>query len=285
MKKEIISCDIIQDLLPLYEDGCCSEASRDLVEEHLKECKVCQEKSIRCNTDISFSEDETCDPEEKVIKKGIRRMKRIRAIGIGALLVCIAVISIIIPIVNYQMGTGITYANLKNIHIAEQFIKALEEKDYEKAYGYLNIKDRYVELVNGYYDEEAVNAGVKTIKENGLGWYDQICREKFMDNMHAIEDKGMLIRAHSFREIYKGSDEWYINFSIQTEDGTSRSLDLKVGKNGINEMSTLPFPFEYKEPDDPIELKYRYYTMPSLNETICEILYKDTDFDWKKLFN
>ena len=31
-------CDIVQDLLPLYVDGCCTQGSRELVEEHLKEC-------------------------------------------------------------------------------------------------------------------------------------------------------------------------------------------------------------------------------------------------------
>ena len=29
-----ISCDIIRDLLPLYKDNVCSDASKDMVEEH-----------------------------------------------------------------------------------------------------------------------------------------------------------------------------------------------------------------------------------------------------------
>lgn len=35
------SCKIIDDLLPLYADGVCSEDSRSLVEEHLAECPDC----------------------------------------------------------------------------------------------------------------------------------------------------------------------------------------------------------------------------------------------------
>lgn len=37
------SCNVIQDLLPLYCDGACSDESRHLVEEHLKECGQCRE--------------------------------------------------------------------------------------------------------------------------------------------------------------------------------------------------------------------------------------------------
>ncbi len=36
-----ISCDVIKDLLPLYEDGVCSEKSREMIEEHLAECPEC----------------------------------------------------------------------------------------------------------------------------------------------------------------------------------------------------------------------------------------------------
>ena len=34
--------DIVQDLLPLYHDGVCSDKSRAAVEEHLKTCEDCR---------------------------------------------------------------------------------------------------------------------------------------------------------------------------------------------------------------------------------------------------
>ena len=37
-----IDCRVIEDLLPLYHDGVCSEASRKLVEEHVSECFECR---------------------------------------------------------------------------------------------------------------------------------------------------------------------------------------------------------------------------------------------------
>lgn len=38
-----ISCNIIQDLIPLVNDGVASEESMQLVMEHCQECKTCQE--------------------------------------------------------------------------------------------------------------------------------------------------------------------------------------------------------------------------------------------------
>ena len=36
------NCKVIQDLLPLYTDGICSDVSAQIVEEHLKECASCE---------------------------------------------------------------------------------------------------------------------------------------------------------------------------------------------------------------------------------------------------
>ena len=41
-----MNCDVIRDLLPLYADEVCSEASKALVEVHLQSCECC-EKELR----------------------------------------------------------------------------------------------------------------------------------------------------------------------------------------------------------------------------------------------
>ena len=38
-----LSCEVIQDLLPLYHDGVCSEESRKIVEEHIATCAACKD--------------------------------------------------------------------------------------------------------------------------------------------------------------------------------------------------------------------------------------------------
>ena len=41
-KMHQISCDMIQDLLPLYQDGLVREATRDTVDWHLEQCQTCR---------------------------------------------------------------------------------------------------------------------------------------------------------------------------------------------------------------------------------------------------
>lgn len=53
-------CDVIQDLLPLYQDKICSDKSRTMVEEHISECAVCRKMAGQMG-------DNTV--EEKLIKE------------------------------------------------------------------------------------------------------------------------------------------------------------------------------------------------------------------------
>lgn len=49
-----MNCNIIQDLIPLYVDGICSDASKECVEEHITECNQCKSLiDIYQNTEIS----------------------------------------------------------------------------------------------------------------------------------------------------------------------------------------------------------------------------------------
>ncbi len=45
------SCDVIQDLLPLYYDEVCSMESRHIVEEHIRECMYCKKVYEELSTD------------------------------------------------------------------------------------------------------------------------------------------------------------------------------------------------------------------------------------------
>ncbi len=37
-----MNCDVVKDLIPLYIDGCCSEESKIIVEDHIKSCNACK---------------------------------------------------------------------------------------------------------------------------------------------------------------------------------------------------------------------------------------------------
>lgn len=293
MKKETLSCDVIQDLLPLYEDDCCSEKSRSLVEEHLKECMDCQKKSKSFQAALPFSEDVLENAEEQLIRKGMGRIKRIRYIGITALALCLVIVFALIPVVHYQTGTGVTYANLDEISMAKKFVKALETKDYEKAYTYLNIKGHFDELTSEAYqnnmngdDSEEIIKGLEQIRTNGFDWYDEVCRAKFLENMISLEENNAIITSYRFLDVNKGYNEWYVDFKIRTECGDDYSLVVELDGNGINQIYLRE---DYISEMDGIKLQMdgavmTCYIMPTLNETVCELLYEETNYDWRKLF-
>ena len=56
-------CEIIQDLLPLYVDGVCSEASTELVQGHMDSCDICrkayEKMTEHTNEDILQEEKKT----------------------------------------------------------------------------------------------------------------------------------------------------------------------------------------------------------------------------------
>ena len=51
------SCKIIEDLLPMYHDGICSEESSDLIEEHLRECPNCSQILASLRGEIQLEKD------------------------------------------------------------------------------------------------------------------------------------------------------------------------------------------------------------------------------------
>ena len=85
-----MNCEIVRDLLPLYEDGLCSEESRKAVEEHLKTCEACREALSAAKADPIPAEapEDSCAAEADVLRgisKEWRKRKR-RALWKGTLL-------------------------------------------------------------------------------------------------------------------------------------------------------------------------------------------------------
>ena len=52
-----IPCEIIRDLLPLYQDDICSEKSRTAIEEHIKECESCRKYLKKMEGEIPIETD------------------------------------------------------------------------------------------------------------------------------------------------------------------------------------------------------------------------------------
>ena len=101
------NCDLISDLLPLYKDEICSEASRKIVEEHLAECPDCQ-KILNSLNDITIDEKIVKEKEE-VIGTQAKFFKRKSALA-GSIIGLIFSIPILVClIVNLATGAGLTW--------------------------------------------------------------------------------------------------------------------------------------------------------------------------------
>lgn len=72
-----ISCEIIQDLLPLYCDGVCSQDSKQIVEAHLKDCENCKADMRFMEQDMETGSAQTND--NKIAKAAAAAWKKGKA--------------------------------------------------------------------------------------------------------------------------------------------------------------------------------------------------------------
>lgn len=83
MTDKKLSCDVVQDLLPLYIDGVCSADSRQLVDAHLAECDDCR----RVLADLQESETEAqFQAEAKAVIRAHNKHQSKTALALGVLI-------------------------------------------------------------------------------------------------------------------------------------------------------------------------------------------------------
>ena len=84
-----LPCEMIQDILPLYHDGVCSEVSKNLVEEHLQGCEKCtgflRSIDLEIETPVDAAE---AQPLQAIQKTWGREKKRawVKGFAIAALI-------------------------------------------------------------------------------------------------------------------------------------------------------------------------------------------------------
>lgn len=73
-----IPCEIIRDLLPLYQDDICSEKSRIAIEKHMKECESCRTylKRMECEIPIEVDEAEGTNEEWNAFREFSEKVSR-----------------------------------------------------------------------------------------------------------------------------------------------------------------------------------------------------------------
>ena len=271
MKK--MSCEVILDLLPLYEDGCCSKESKRIVEEHLQECECCRKQCMHFRMELPVEKQEN-EPEEAVIRKWSRRWKRKqKALTLFAVL-CAALL-LVKPILNEERGSGRGFSNLDEIRQVKQFCRQITQGDYEAAYECLDMEGYYTALVER---SETVNDPEDRIAQKGFDWYDAACRKAFIDGMEELEQNGWGLSGYQFSAAYKfqedGADRWQIQMKLKMQEGSVAYVDLPVS-------GKLLLPVSGVQGDVP--QKVRKTWLFTHNDAVMEVMYEGTDVDWKNI--
>ncbi|MBQ5318573.1 MAG: zf-HC2 domain-containing protein [Oscillospiraceae bacterium] len=85
------TCELINDLLPLYADNVCSEESKAAVAEHIADCDKCRTQLEKMGRPISV------DPAEDIaVMKRIKKRIHIEKIVIGALIAVVVMIALFV---------------------------------------------------------------------------------------------------------------------------------------------------------------------------------------------
>ena len=96
-------CEVIRDLLPLYADEVCSERSRELIEEHLRECPECSAMLEQLRT--HEIEKGLQEEKEQVIEYQAKRFRR-RSATVGSVISGLFMIPVVVClIVNLASGS------------------------------------------------------------------------------------------------------------------------------------------------------------------------------------
>lgn len=107
MNNSKYNCELIQDLLPLYQDNACSNTSRSVVEEHIAGCNNCKAMLTRLqNTSV---DDYLISEKNNVLERHSKKeMKRTAAIGIFT--ASILMIPVIVCLIcNLAIGHGLDW--------------------------------------------------------------------------------------------------------------------------------------------------------------------------------
>lgn len=230
-----IQCGIIQDLLPLYVDGCCSEDTRQAVDQHLDTCPDCRAVLHEISTPMLPVEiSASPEPEENagpVMKKGL---KKIRRRWIASILIVIVLIPVCFLGWNQFWGHGVCLTNLRELRIANRFLSCLQQGDYEGAYAYIDLENLKADWLARSFDKETL----KNMEADGLA---QFC-ESAADLIVAGG-----IQEYHYLAIDRQPEFYEVIYSVVIGEQT-RNITLEVSNDGVVALVGNSIP-----PSDPYE--------------------------------
>lgn len=172
-----VSCNIIEDILPLYADGICSEDSRALVDEHTEGCPQCKAK-----LDAMIAKLDAPPPVGEMEKTKLFCVlhKQYVRLGIVTLVICAAVLipAAILGIlyVNEETHQGVSFSTIELVHDMQKFGNKLKKGEYRAALDTIHLtnEEDYTETQLSAYKDTIAADLEKYIAEyhiRGLRYY------------------------------------------------------------------------------------------------------------------
>ena len=247
-----LNCEIVQDLLPLYEDGVCSEATKIAVEEHLKTCPHCARVSQAV---VDFQPPEIPETEEadKAVAKSFRKVRRR---WWSSLIAALMVVLMILLCVNQVRHQGLCFTNVDDILEARRYAAALADGDWEKAAGLMDYETLYgqvMEILDWDLDHYVQEVGPG---EDPLYHYDfnqryyaeargmtqeaftEYVKKAYIADLKTLEAAGYTFQLTGFENAYYCEDNggWTIVYGLNVSSGSQTrrlSLDILVRDSGL----------------------------------------------------
>ena len=135
------NCELIQDLLPLYEEDLCSPTSRKAVQEHLEECEHCR----RLTAPLPIELPRDLPDADHAVKKSIKKVKRR---WLASLLAAVLAVPLLLLSFNQYRGYGLCFTNLDDVYTGWRFLHALETEDWEKAAQMHDFSNDYESIID-----------------------------------------------------------------------------------------------------------------------------------------
>ena len=150
-----IDCKIIRDLFPSYIDGLTNESTNQYIEEHLNNCEECKKVLEDMKKELKLDATQKDSKEVEYIKKFNKRMKLLKIVLIGILLIFLLSYArkmLIIVNLNNELSE---YANSTNYYMkslnftgAAEFMTVLE--NYKK-------EDKYIRRLKSLSEINKIN--------------------------------------------------------------------------------------------------------------------------------
>lgn len=200
-----ITCSIIKDLLPLYVDNLTSEDSNKEIEEHIKECKSCNEvvAVLKAEIEVPKIDMQLSNSSYKKLFKKMRNK-----------IISFVSIALVIGVLAGIFG-GSFLDGRKAQASAKRFFKNLVQENYEQAFEYVHYYDAASDL-----PPQISKSKAKSI------WIDRV---------KALKDKGTYVKG--YRDLNIRLDDSYPVGTVTLiviEQGQEKALNMDIWFGSFN---------------------------------------------------